>query len=43
MVFGFYVIYENLDLDIWCGEIFGFVGGLGIGKIVFLNMILGFK
>lgn len=39
--FGSQVVYDGLDLDVCCGEIFGVVGGLGIGKLVLMCSILG--
>lgn len=39
--FGRQTIHENLDLDIYGGEIFGIVGGSGAGKSVLMNTILG--
>lgn len=40
-LFGDQVIYEDLLLKVWCGEIFGVVGGLGIGKLVLMCLIIG--
>lgn len=39
--FGQQVIFENLDLDVMCGEILGIAGGSGTGKSVLLRTILG--
>ncbi len=39
--FGDQVIHDNLDLDIFRGEIFGIVGGSGAGKSVLMGAILG--
>lgn len=36
------MIYDGLDLDVYCGEVLGIVGGLGIGKFVLMWVILGF-
>lgn len=42
VVFGEKVVFDNFDFDVCCGEIFGFVGVLGIGKLVFMCMIFKF-
>ncbi|MCU0790404.1 MAG: ATP-binding cassette domain-containing protein [Nitratireductor sp.] len=34
-------VLENLDLDVWRGEILGFVGASGAGKSVLMRTILG--
>lgn len=39
--FGGPTILENLDLDVWRGEILGFVGASGAGKSVLMRTILG--
>jgi phospholipid/cholesterol/gamma-HCH transport system ATP-binding protein len=39
--FGDQVVHENLDLDVWRGEIIGVVGGSGSGKSVLLRSIIG--
>ena len=39
--FGEQVVHENLDLDVYRGEILGVVGGSGTGKSVLLRTILG--
>ncbi len=39
--FGSQVVHENLDLDLFQGEILGLVGGSGAGKSVMLRSILG--
>lgn len=41
--FGDHVVHENLDLDIYPGEIVGIVGGSGTGKSVLLRAILGLR
>jgi len=39
--YGRHVIHENLDLDIYSGEVFGIVGGSGTGKSVLVRTIIG--
>jgi len=39
--FGRQVVHENLDLDVWRGEVLGIVGGSGTGKSVLLRTIVG--
>jgi len=39
--FGVQVVHNNLDLDIFGGEVLGIVGGSGTGKSVLLRSILG--
>ncbi|NCT69155.1 MAG: ATP-binding cassette domain-containing protein [Rhodanobacteraceae bacterium] len=39
--FGTQVVHENLDLDVYRGEIVGVVGGSGSGKSVLLRSIIG--
>lgn len=39
--FGGRLILENLDLDVWRGEILGVVGGSGTGKSVLMRTIIG--
>ncbi|MGA9343150.1 MAG: ATP-binding cassette domain-containing protein [Rhodanobacteraceae bacterium] len=39
--FGKQVVHENLDLDVYRGEILGVVGGSGSGKSVLLRSIIG--
>jgi len=41
--FGSQVVHENLDLDVYRGEILGVVGGSGSGKSVLLRTILGLR
>ena len=41
--FGTQVVHENLDLDVYRGEILGVVGGSGTGKSVLLRAILGLR
>ncbi len=39
--FGDAVVHENLDLEVWRGEVLGVVGGSGTGKSVLLREIVG--
>ena len=39
--FGAHVVHENLDLDVYRGEVLGIVGGSGTGKSVLLRAIVG--
>lgn len=39
--FGSHVVHQNLDLDVYRGEILGVVGGSGSGKSVLLRAIVG--
>lgn len=39
--FGTHQVHENLDLDVYRGEIIGVVGGSGTGKSVLLRSIVG--
>lgn len=39
--FGDKVVMDNLDLDVFRGEVLGFVGGSGMGKSVLTRTILG--
>ena len=41
--FGAQVVHDNLDLDVYRGEILGVVGGSGTGKSVLLRTILGLR
>lgn len=41
--FGNNVVHENLDLDVYRGEILGVVGGSGSGKSVMLRSIAGLR
>jgi phospholipid/cholesterol/gamma-HCH transport system ATP-binding protein len=41
VAFGDKTVLENLDLDVYQGEILGFVGGSGMGKSVLMRTILG--
>ncbi len=41
VAFGEKVVLEKLDLDVWRGEILGFVGGSGTGKSVLMRTVLG--
>lgn len=39
--FGDHTVHQNLDLDVWRGEVLGVVGGSGSGKSVLLRTIIG--
>ena len=39
--FGPQVVHDQLDLDVWKGEVLGIVGGSGTGKSVLLRTIVG--
>ncbi len=39
--FGSHTVYEDIDLDIYSGEILGVVGGSGTGKSVLLRTMIG--
>lgn len=39
--FGQQVVHDNLDLDVWRGEVLGIVGGSGTGKSVLMRTIVG--
>ncbi len=41
--FGTQVIYDDLDLEVRRGEVFGIVGGSGTGKSVLLRTLLGLQ
>jgi phospholipid/cholesterol/gamma-HCH transport system ATP-binding protein len=41
--FGTHVVHDDLDLDVWRGEILGVVGGSGTGKSVLLRSIAGLQ
>ncbi len=41
--FGSHVVHENLDLDVYRGEVLGVVGGSGTGKSVLLRSIVGLQ
>jgi phospholipid/cholesterol/gamma-HCH transport system ATP-binding protein len=41
--FGTHVVHDNLDLDVYRGEILGVVGGSGTGKSVLLRSIAGLQ
>ena len=41
--FGRDVVHDNLDLDVWRGEVLGVVGGSGTGKSVLLRTIVGLR
>ncbi|HZV58065.1 MAG TPA: ATP-binding cassette domain-containing protein, partial [Sphingobium sp.] len=39
--FGKQTVHQDLDLDVWPGEILGVVGGSGTGKSVLMRSIIG--
>src|SRR5580693_4587693 len=39
--FGEHVVLDHVDLDVYRGEILGFVGGSGAGKSVLMRTIIG--
>lgn len=39
--FGEQIVHQDLDLDVWRGEVLGVVGGSGTGKSVLLRTIIG--
>ncbi len=41
--FGTHVVHEDLDLDVYRGEVLGVVGGSGTGKSVLLRSIVGLQ
>src|SRR5579884_4494723 len=41
VVFGDHVVLDGVDLDVYRGEVLGFVGGSGAGKSVLLRTIIG--
>lgn len=41
--FGSHVVHDNLDLDVYRGEVLGVVGGSGTGKSVLLRSISGLQ
>lgn len=41
--FGDQIVHENLDLDVYRGEIIGVVGGSGTGKTVLMRSIIGLQ
>lgn len=41
--FGDQIVHENLDLDVYRGEIIGVVGGSGTGKSVLMRSIIGLQ
>jgi len=41
--FGTHVVHDGLDLDVYRGEVLGFVGGSGTGKSVLLRSIAGLQ
>jgi len=41
--FGPHIVHQNLNLDVYRGEVLGLVGGSGTGKSVLMNTILGLR
>ncbi len=41
--FGQHVVHDDLNLDVYRGEVLGLVGGSGTGKSVLMNTILGLR
>ena len=41
--FGTHTVHDNLEMDVYPGEILGVVGGSGTGKSVLLRSILGLQ
>src|ERR1700693_5868833 len=39
--FGSHIVLDHVDLDVYRGEILGFVGGSGAGKSVLMRSIIG--
>src|SRR6202142_149456 len=39
--FGSHIVLDHVDLDVYRGEILGFVGGSGAGKSVLMRTIIG--
>src|SRR5450756_1547228 len=39
--FGDHIVLDHIDLDVYRGEILGFVGGSGAGKSVLMRSIIG--
>ena len=39
--FGDHIVLDHVDLDVYRGEILGFVGGSGAGKSVLMRTIIG--
>ena len=39
--FGDHIVLDRVDLDVYRGEILGFVGGSGAGKSVLMRTIIG--
>ncbi|MEP7032273.1 MAG: ATP-binding cassette domain-containing protein, partial [Pseudolabrys sp.] len=39
--FGDHIVLDRVDLDVYRGEVLGFVGGSGAGKSVLMRTIIG--
>lgn len=34
-------VLKGIDFDVWFGEVYGFVGENGVGKLIFMKIIVG--
>lgn len=41
--YGKVIVFDNIDLDVFCGEVFFIVGGLGSGKMMLLCQVVGLE
>lgn len=41
-VFGEFVVNDKINLYLWKGEIYVFLGENGVGKFMLMNMLVGF-
>lgn len=39
--FGDHAVVRHIDLDVWAGEVYGFLGRNGPGKTTTLRLVLG--